>query len=86
MFIFPLRTWRLCALAGGISKSENFRGFNLGNATIWKDVFMALKEYKPGTAFSGLVGITRSPIQGVSFKHTFDKAKAETNQRKLDPR
>jgi hypothetical protein len=24
-FIFPLRTWRLCALAGGISESENLR-------------------------------------------------------------
>jgi len=47
---------------------------------------MALKEYKPGTAFSGVIGVAQSPIQGVSFKHTFDKAKAETNQRKLDPR
>jgi hypothetical protein len=47
---------------------------------------MVLKEYKPGTSFSGVIGVAQSPIQGVSFKHTFDKAKAETNQRKLDPR
>jgi hypothetical protein len=48
--IFPLRTWRLCALAGGISKSENFRPLticaSLANFRVYSDtVFAEIGEF-----------------------------------------